>query len=96
MPDVKVEGFFRMLPRLKTYQQSLHFTLWLLDLFIRVSFQLHGEHTVLQPFRRIESIVHILLHLCPNRYSFTQESSKACKGIKCLPHGHSMETMSQC
>ena len=30
------------------------FTPWSLHLFIRVSSQLHGEHAVLQPFRRIE------------------------------------------
>ena len=38
---------------------TLYFTPWSLDLFICVPFQLHGEHTVLQPFRRIELIVHI-------------------------------------
>ena len=84
MPDVKME-VYRMLPSLKTYQPTLHFTPWSLDLFIRVSFQIHGEHTDLQPFRRIELIVHIVLHLCPTRYSFTQESGKACKGVKCFP-----------
>ena len=62
MPDVKVK-VYRMLPSLKTYQPSLHFTPWSLDLFIRVSFQLHGEHTVLQPFRHSELIVHIVLHV---------------------------------
>ena len=30
-----------------------------MDLFIRVPSQLHGEHTVLQPFRRTELIIHI-------------------------------------
>ena len=39
---------------LKTYQPTSYFSPWLLDLFIRVPFQLHGEHTALQPFRRIE------------------------------------------
>ena len=34
-------------------------TIWLLDLFIRVPFQFHGDHTVLQPFPRIELIVRI-------------------------------------
>ena len=37
------------------------FTSWWLDLFIRVASQLHGEHTVLQPFRRIELIIHIVI-----------------------------------
>ena len=44
---------------LKTYHPVLHFTPWSLDLLIRVPYYLHGEHTVLQPFRRIELIVHI-------------------------------------
>ena len=34
---------------------------WSMDLFIRVPFQLHGEHTVLQSFRRIALIVHIAI-----------------------------------
>ena len=43
---------------------SRHYILpWSLDPFIRVPFQLHGEHTVLQPFRRIEPIVHIVISL---------------------------------
>ena len=36
------------------------FTPWLLDLFIRVPYQLHGEQTVLF-FRRIELIIHIAI-----------------------------------
>ena len=32
-----------------------------IDLFIRVPFKLHGEHTVLQLFRRIELIVLIAI-----------------------------------
>ena len=46
---------------MKTHQPILHFIPWSLDLFIRVPFQLHGEHTVLQRFRRIELIVHTVL-----------------------------------
>ena len=35
------------------------------DLFVRVPFQLHGGHTFLQPFRRIELIVHIAIFVLP-------------------------------
>ena len=39
-----------------------------LDLFIRVSSQLHGKHTVLQPFRRIELIIHIDISVLPGNH----------------------------
>ena len=52
---------YSLISSLKTYHPTLHLTPWSLDLFIRVPFQLHGEHTVLQPFRRIELIVHIAI-----------------------------------
>ena len=45
----------------ETYQPTLHFTPWSLDLFIRVSFKLHGELTVPQPFWRIELIIQIAI-----------------------------------
>ena len=32
------------------------------------SFQVHGEHTVLQPFRRIELIVHIAISVLPGTH----------------------------
>ena len=41
------------------------FTPWSLDLFIRVPSQLHEEHTVLQPFRRIKLIIHIAIYVLP-------------------------------
>ena len=41
------------------------FTPWSLDLFIRVASQLNEEHTVLQPFRRIELIIHIVIGVLP-------------------------------
>ena len=44
------------------------FTPWSMDLFIRVQFQLHVEHTVLQPFRHIEIIVHIAISVLPGNY----------------------------
>ena len=43
-------------------------TPWSLDLFIRVPIQLHGEHTVLQPFRRIELIVYIAISVLPGTH----------------------------
>ena len=64
---------YSLISSLKTYHPTLHLTPWSLDLFIRVPFQLHGEHTVLQAFRRIK-------HLCPTRYSFSPESSEAFEG----------------
>ena len=54
---VKVQAY-SLISSLKTYQPTFHCTPWSLDLFIPVPFQLHGEHTVLQPFRRIKLIVH--------------------------------------
>ena len=65
-------------------------TPWSLDLFIRVPFQLHGEHTVLQPFRCIELRPYrIHFHLCPTRYSFSPESSEAFEGeVTCLSTQH--------
>ena len=53
---------------MKTYHPTLHFTPWSPDLFIRVPFQLHGEHTVLQPFRRIEVILHIVISVLPGTH----------------------------
>ena len=44
------------------------FTPWSLDLFIRVPSQLHGEHTVLQPFRRIELITHYVISVLPGTH----------------------------
>ena len=35
---------------------------------MRVPFQLHREHTVMQPFRRIEFIKHIALSVLPGTY----------------------------
>ena len=81
-----------LISSLKTYHPTLHLTPWSLDLFIRVPFQLHGEHTALQPFRRIEIIVHIaiscLVLSCPTRYSFSPESSEAFEGEVPCPRTH--------
>ena len=56
-----MQVFYSLISSLKTYHRTLHFTLWSLDLFIHVPFQLSGEYTVLQPFRRIKLIVHIAI-----------------------------------
>ena len=68
---------YSLISSLKTYHPTLHLTPWSLDLLYRVPFQLHVEHTVLQPFRRIK-LTHC--HLCPTRYSFSPESSEAFEG----------------
>ena len=57
--DIKVKvQVYSLISNLKTHHATLHLTHSSLDLFIRVPFQLHGEHTVLQPSRRIKLIVH--------------------------------------
>ena len=92
MAKVKVK-VYSLISSLKTYHPTSHFTPWSLDLFIHVPSQLHGEHTVLQPFRYIEHIIHIAIsillgihfHLCQVKHS----------RVKCLPQGHDIEAMSQ-
>ena len=59
---------YSLISSLKTYHPTLHFFLWSLDMFIRVPFQLHGKHTVLQPFRCIELIVHITISVLPGTH----------------------------
>ena len=65
---VKVQVFYSLISNLKTYHRTSHFTPWSLDLFIHMPFQLPGEHKVLQPFRRIELIVHIAISVLPGTY----------------------------
>ena len=65
---VKVQVFYSLISSLKTYHRTLHLTPWSLDLFIHVPFQLPREHTVLQPFRRIELIVHIAISVLPGTH----------------------------
>ena len=74
--------FYSLISSLKIYHRILHITLWSLDLFIHVPFQLPGEHTVLQPFRRIE------LPCLSTRYSFSPESSEAFEGEVSCPRTH--------
>ena len=61
---VKVHVYI-VISSLKTCHPTLHFTPWSLELLIRVPFQLHREHRVLQPFRRIEITVHIAISVLP-------------------------------
>ena len=84
---------YSLISSLKTYHPTLHLTPWSLDLFIRVPFQLHGEHTVLQPFRRIELIVHIAIFVLPGTH-FHLSQVKHLR-VKCLAQGHNILTMSQ-
>ena len=58
-----------------------------------VPFQLHGEHTVFQPFRRIELIVHIAISVLPGTH-FHLSKVKHLR-VKCLARGHNILTMSQ-
>ena len=84
MVKVKIKvQVYSLISSLKTYQLPLHFTPCSLDLFMRVPLQLQGEHTVLQPFWRIELIVDIAIS--PTRYSFSPESSEAFLGWSALP-----------
>ena len=51
-------------------------------MFIRVPFQLPGEHTVLQPFRRIELIVHIAIYVLPGTHIYLSQVKHL--RVKCL------------
>ena len=85
---VKVK-VYSVISSLKTYHPTLHLTPWSLDLFIRVPFQLHGEHTVLQPFRRIELIVHIAISVLPGTHFHLSQVERLM--VKCLAQGHKIE-----
>ena len=52
-----------------------------------------GEHTVLQPFRRIERIVHIAISVQPGTHLHLSQVKHV--RVKCLAQGHTIETMSQ-
>ena len=71
--DSKGVVFFSLISNLKTYHRTLHFTPWSLDLLIRVPFQLPGVHKVLQPFRRIELIVHIAISVLPGIHFYQRQ-----------------------
>ena len=89
---VKVQ-VYSLISSLKTYHPTLHLTPWSLDLFFCVPFQLHREHTVPQPFRRIELIVHIAISVLPGTH-FHRSQVKHLR-VKCLAQGHNILTMSQ-
>ena len=65
---------------------------WSLDLLIRVSFQLNGDHTVLQPFLHIELIIHIVISFPPDIDSHLSQVNHVM--VKCLAQGHNIQTMS--
>ena len=90
---LKPDSFHFILSSQKIYHRTLHFTPWSLDLFMRVPFQLPGEHTVLQPFRRIEVILHIAISvLLGTRFPLSQVKHLR---VKCLAQGHNILTMFQ-
>ena len=68
------------------------FTHWSLNMFIRASSQLHGEHTVLQPFRRIEFVIHIAVSVLPDSHF---QMGQVTLRVKCLAQGHSIDKMSR-
>ena len=84
---VKVQ-VYSLISSLKTYHPTSHLTPWSLNLFIRMPFQLHGEHTVLQPFRRIKLIVHIAISVLPGIH-FHLSQVKHLR-VKCLAQGHNI------
>ena len=88
---VKVQ-VFNLITSLKNYHPTSHFTTWSLELLIRVQF-LHGEHTVLQPFQRIELIVHIASSVLPGTHFHLSQVEHL--RVKCLTQGHNIKTMSQ-
>ena len=71
----------------------LHFYSLVTGLFIRVRSQLNREHTVLQPFRRIELIIHIAISVLPGTHFYLSRVKHFM--VKCLGQGHNIETMSQ-
>ena len=54
---------------------------------------LHGEHTVLQPFRHIEHIVHIAISVLPGTHFHLSQVKHS--RVKCHAQGLNIETMSQ-
>ena len=57
-----------------------------MELFICVPFQLHGEHTVPQPFRRIELIVEISISVLPGTHLHLSQVKHV--RVKSLAQGH--------
>ena len=84
----KGAGFYSLISSLKTYHPFLTFYHWSLDLFICVQLQLHGDHTVLQPFRRIELLVHIVISVLPGTYFYLSPVKHL--RVKCIAQGHNI------
>ena len=78
IPDIKVKMQVYSLISSISFDFTI-LTPWSLDLFIRVPSQLHGEHTILRPFRRIELIIHIAISVLPGTH-FSPESSEVFEG----------------
>ena len=88
-----MQVFYSLMSSLKTYHRTLHFTPWSLDLLIRVPFQLPGEHTVLQPFRRIELIVHISISVLPGTHFHLSQLSEAFEVEMSCPRTHHINSV---
>ena len=84
--NLKVQVYSLISSLISSHQPTLHFTPWSLDLFIRVPFQLHGEHTVQQPFRRIKLIVHIAFSVLPGTHLYLSQVEHA--RVKCNAQRH--------
>ena len=52
-------------------------------------FQLHGEHTAVQPFRRIGLIVHIAISVLPGTHLHLSQVTHV--RLKCIYKGHNIE-----
>ena len=81
-----------LLSDIKYFIRLLHFYPLSLERFIRVPARLHGEHTVLQPFRRFKFITQIAISAppCPH-FHLSQVNHLE---VKCLAQEHDIETMS--
>ena len=90
---LKVKVVYSQITNLKTYHPTLHFTPSSLDLFVRESFQLPGEHTGQQPFRRVKFIVHIAISVLLGTHFHLSQVKQL--RVKCFAQGHSIEAMSQ-
>ena len=64
---------------------------WSRNLLFRVSFQLHGENTALQSFRRIKLIVHNVISIIPGNPLHLRQVKHVL--VKYLAEEHNIETM---
>ena len=83
-----MQVFYSLISSLKTYHRTLHFTPWSLDLFIYVPCQLPGEHTVLQPFRRIELILYIAISVLTGTHFHLSQVKHLFEGEVSCPRTH--------